>query len=271
MGKQPYIPLYIGDWEQDLNCVSLEAEGAALKLIFKLWKSPQRGLLSICFSQMAILLKKSEPETRKIFDELTRNNIFSVKNIDTNTVEISSRRMLREASLSKTRSETGSKGGRPKKERKKQIESKTKPNQKLIHDNELDIGIESVSDSEVKGGAGGIRLEVIRNGEQPIIYPSFDDFWNAYDKKVGRENSQILWANLLQDEKEKIMDYLPDYVSSKPDKQFRKDPETFLNNKSWNDEIIKPNQQPNKNQPITTDWEQVKREGKEFLRKQGLA
>lgn len=107
-------------------------------------------------------------------------------------------------------------------------ESETKPNQ------------ETEVESETKPKARVIFLESVGKESGTVLYPTFDDFWNAYDKKVGRENSQILWANLLQDEKEKIMEVLPDYIASKPDKKFRKDPETFLNNKSWNDEIIKP-------------------------------
>jgi hypothetical protein len=34
------------------------------------------------------------------------------------------------------------------------------------------------------------------------------------------------------------MEYIPKYKEAQPDKLFRKDPATFLNNKSWNDEII---------------------------------
>ena len=36
----------------------------------------------------------------------------------------------------------------------------------------------------------------------------------------------------------KIFETLPEYVNSTPDKKFRKNPETYLNNCSWNDEII---------------------------------
>ena len=35
------------------------------------------------------------------------------------------------------------------------------------------------------------------------------------------------------------MNYLPAYINSTLDKQYRKNPETFLNSKGWNDEIIK--------------------------------
>jgi uncharacterized protein YdaU (DUF1376 family) len=81
-----------------------------------------------------------------------------------------------------------------------------------------------------------------------IEYPAFSDFWDMYDKKrgdVGKIKSK--WSKLTQSEKEAIIDYLPAYIASTPDKKFRKDPLTFLNNKSWNDEIItenKPGRKP---------------------------
>jgi len=77
---------------------------------------------------------------------------------------------------------------------------------------------------------------------QPNIYPTFDDFWELYSKKVGLKEKLIKkWDKLTQREKEAIMEYIPNYKLCQPDKQFRKNPETFLNNKSWNDELIFPN------------------------------
>ncbi len=70
------------------------------------------------------------------------------------------------------------------------------------------------------------------------IYPTFDHFWFEYDKKVGREISEKKWNRLSQKDKEAIMEYIPLYKESQPEKQYRKNPETFLNNKSWNDELI---------------------------------
>lgn len=75
--------------------------------------------------------------------------------------------------------------------------------------------------------------------ETAELYPTFQDFWDEYDKKVGDKGKiQKKWQKLRQDEKEKVMEYLPNYKASTPDKAYRKNPETFLNNKSWNDELI---------------------------------
>ena len=70
------------------------------------------------------------------------------------------------------------------------------------------------------------------------IEVEFDRFWNLYDKKVGNKQKLFKkWSNLSQEDKDKIFETLPKYVAS-AEKQFRKNPETYLNNEAWNDEII---------------------------------
>lgn len=74
--------------------------------------------------------------------------------------------------------------------------------------------------------------------EVEVLPPQFDEFWNAYDKKVGKPKTMKLWAKLTNKEKSACLDYLPQYKVAQPDKQYRKNPETFLRNKCWNDELI---------------------------------
>lgn len=72
-----------------------------------------------------------------------------------------------------------------------------------------------------------------------LITPTgFDDFWKLYDKRVGKQKCIKLWGKLTLSEQAECMKYIPLYKQAQPDKQFRKNPETFLRNKSWNDEII---------------------------------
>ena len=42
----------------------------------------------------------------------------------------------------------------------------------------------------------------------------------------------------MQEERKMIFQHVPKYIESTPDKKFRQDPETYLNKKSWNNEII---------------------------------
>ena len=60
-----------------------------------------------------------------------------------------------------------------------------------------------------------------------------------YNKKVGKKDKvKSKWDKLTIEVQQKILDYIPKYIKSQPDKKFRKDPGTFFNNESWNDEII---------------------------------
>jgi hypothetical protein len=69
-------------------------------------------------------------------------------------------------------------------------------------------------------------------------YP-FNLFWDLYDKKVGKvEKVKSKWEALSETDQKLILDYIPKYKSAQPLKEFRKNPETFLNNRGWLDEII---------------------------------
>lgn len=110
MAKQPYIPLYIGDWEQDTNCLSIEAEGAWLKIIFKCWKN--KGTFSTTMDGLRRLLKSpNEEKFASILLELKTNSIGEFVHNQDGTVLIISRRLVREFEISEKRAFAGSKGG----------------------------------------------------------------------------------------------------------------------------------------------------------------
>lgn len=67
----------------------------------------------------------------------------------------------------------------------------------------------------------------------------FDRFWILYDKKVGkRDKIKKKWDALSANIQFEIINHIPKYKLSQPDKKFRKHPETYLNNESWKDELI---------------------------------
>ena len=67
----------------------------------------------------------------------------------------------------------------------------------------------------------------------------FVEFWNAYDKKVGSKTKiETKWNKLTDAEREAIINFIPEYKRATPEKRFRKNPESFLNNRSWEDELI---------------------------------
>jgi hypothetical protein len=73
------------------------------------------------------------------------------------------------------------------------------------------------------------------------VWPSFLDFWDKYDKKQDKPKCEKKWEKIKQVAREKIMLHLEVYIPSTPDKQYRKNPLTYLNSESWENEIIIPN------------------------------
>lgn len=68
---------------------------------------------------------------------------------------------------------------------------------------------------------------------------SFSEFWDLYQKKVGKEKAEKAYSKVKENDRDTIKEKLPQYVQATPDVQYRKDPTTWLNGKCWNDEIVK--------------------------------
>jgi len=67
----------------------------------------------------------------------------------------------------------------------------------------------------------------------------FELFWNIYDKKIGEKDKIYMkFCNLTDEDRKIIKESLPTYIKSTPDKKFRKNPQTYLRQRSWLDEII---------------------------------
>ena len=73
----------------------------------------------------------------------------------------------------------------------------------------------------------------------PESVSRFDEFWDLYDKKTGLPKCKAKFSKLSDSDIELIFKNLPAYVASTPDKKFRKNPEVWINNQCWHDEIIK--------------------------------
>lgn len=103
-GNQPYIPLYIGDWEQDTNMLSLEAEGGWLKIIFKMFKDKDKtGVYKISTKGLQNLWRKSDVEIREIIKELLDANVCIIENSN-NSYIFKNRRMMKQKKISIIRS-----------------------------------------------------------------------------------------------------------------------------------------------------------------------
>ena len=76
---------------------------------------------------------------------------------------------------------------------------------------------------------------------------AFENIWSLYGKKGNKKTSEKRWNKISVANQKKTFAYIPAYVKSTPDKQFRKNLETFLSQECWNDELPDNNQVNNQN------------------------
>jgi uncharacterized protein YdaU (DUF1376 family) len=154
MGKIPYIPLYIGDWEQDMNAVSLEAEGAWFKIICKMFKDEKSGIYKTSTKALQNLWKRDSKGVHEILNELKDNDICGLEIGE--VITFTNRRMVREGKISEIRSKSV----------QKRYKKPTKDVQITEYENEIENEnvIENVY--EIKGGAGGNIIN-----EAPLYAP----------------------------------------------------------------------------------------------------
>lgn len=138
-----------------------------------------------------------------------------------------------------TSSLNGKLGGRPKKEDKTDEKNLNNLNQNLnnlTEPNETLNVIDSVFVSD--------SVPVIVNDNvyfKKVTNISFDEIWNLYDKKIGSiKKLQKKWEALSDEKRTLAKAHIIEYVKATPDKGFRANFETYLNQERWTNEILKP-------------------------------
>ena len=68
---------------------------------------------------------------------------------------------------------------------------------------------------------------------------TFDNIWILYDEKVGcKDKLRKKWNSMSKADRKEATEYVPLYVIATEDKKYRKNFQTFLNQRGWEDEII---------------------------------
>jgi hypothetical protein len=72
----------------------------------------------------------------------------------------------------------------------------------------------------------------------------FTDWQTAYGVLMGESTCRRLWSQLSDSERLKAMEHTTAYVKATPNKRFRKSPINYLDEKTFNDDIIDRNGTP---------------------------
>lgn len=212
MATKPYMPLMMGDWLQGTRGMKAEVKGVYLSLLIYQYDN---GFIPDDMEELKLI----EPEIEKCWEKL------KIKFIQIAEGKLQNQKLEDVRNFFNKQSANGKNGGSGNK--KSQIKAKPKAKSKLHNEYDIDNDLELKSDNDTE--------ENISPEEK-----SFFEFWNLYDKKVGKDKAFLEWRKLSESEREAAMGYIPKYTLSK-EKKYRKDPERFLKYKVWNDEIITEN------------------------------
>lgn len=223
MKKQdlPAMPFYIGDWKKDPAVQSLTREEKMiwLELLFLMWESKERGYLTVNNKPMtnimlSIALNLDNQRLTSLLNYFDELGLYSKRDSDG---AIYSRKIINIVELSEKRKNAGKQGGNP----------------KLVNQDLTKSQASSYPNAENENENEDVNEDDNINGY------SFENFWNDYDKKVGDKSKiEKKFNKLSESVRNSICEYIPKYKKAQPDKQYRKNPDTFLNQKGWEHEII---------------------------------
>jgi hypothetical protein len=215
MAKElPYFKFNASEWiSGEITLEDLLTQGAFINICAYYWF--KSGCITLTEIKRRLKLKQGT------IDSLVSGGHIK---LDGDAIEIT---FLREqfderGHISKRNSENGKKGGAPKGNSNAKNEEKNNREQPKTTNIEEEKEVEEKREEEN-------RIE---------LWPTFDDFWDLYDKKQDRAACEKKWKKIGQGDREEIMQHLQLYIPSTPDKNFRKNPETYLNNRSWENEVI---------------------------------
>lgn len=88
--------------------------------------------------------------------------------------------------------------------------------------------------------------EPINKEEDERKAKGFEMFWNLYDKKVDISRCRKSFMNLSLEDMVEAVKGVKKYVDSTPDKKYRKNPSTWINQKGWTNEILTDKKKTNR-------------------------
>jgi uncharacterized protein YdaU (DUF1376 family) len=187
VGKQPYIPFYIGDYIKATRILPLAVRGAWVDLILNMWENPVRGELTGTYEDFSRMMSCTEEEARFAINLLMQKKTADITLHSDGTVTIVSRRMKRDCDISSKRADSAKK--RWDKEVSKDLAyakniQKHEYENEYESENEIVFGLKKESRISIKKVYAGDKVKIIYD-LRAYFADRVEDFaragWTAYD------------------------------------------------------------------------------------------
>jgi|TARA_R110000744_G_scaffold29511_2_gene70384 hypothetical protein len=105
------------------------------------------------------------------------------------------------------------------------------------------VHIKQVSSSMVMPASKNVSRPTSENAKDNTIKKDnaqllFDQWWNLYNKKVGKKKSIKVWNKLSPDNMQKCLNIVKQFVANTPEVKYRPHPLTYLVGEMWEDDLI---------------------------------
>jgi uncharacterized protein YdaU (DUF1376 family) len=215
MGKAPAFQFYANDFMDATSTWEANACGLYVRCLCKQWT---HGSIPADLRILARAIHTDREELEQCW------SVLGPKFVDQGDGTLKNRKLEevreRQIAVSEKRSQAGKLGAIAKANANDLPQAKDK--QRKVKEKEK---------VEVEKEDGSLKVE---------IWPTFQNFWDAYENKGNRKTAESEWQRTTQSEREAIMANVPKYNASKPDKQYRKDGERYLKHRVWEDAIVTP-------------------------------
>lgn len=109
MAKLPYMQFYPADWIRDTRALSISAKGAWIEIICAMWNSSVRGEISLSIAALSRAIGATDKATVKALREIEEHQVCDVEWLENDRVTLRSRRIIREAQVWQSKSESARK------------------------------------------------------------------------------------------------------------------------------------------------------------------
>ena len=239
--NMPYMQFYVDDFDNDTCGLSSSAVGVWLRILLAMHRK-KSGQITGSIDKLSKITRCSVDELNSALTEFENDSVCEILRESNGAVTIICRRLFREEQKRNNSAE------RVRRFREKKAS-------------------EQIDETETKP-CGNAQETLYARALYPNPYPkpelinttvfAFDEFWNAYGKKVERAKCEKLYAKISEKDREKIKAHVPKYVAATPDVQYRKNPQTYINGKCWEDEIITNNYNRAENHGGNFSQEEIK-------------
>lgn len=215
----PYFPLYVADYEADTAHLTLEEDGAYLRLLRLCWRTPGCSIPADpkwIARMMRVTWECYERVVAPIINEFLthKNNRYFSPRLQ--------REMERINATSKARSDAGKLGNEKRWEKEGASDKPLKTNKtgdrpaiaKVSHP-EPEPELEKQTPLPPKGG-------------------EFELFWKAYPKRVAEAAARRYWASLSAKDRQAAIDGIAGYQFA-ADPKFIPNPSTWISQRRWED------------------------------------